>query len=387
MSALSTSGDGSNVNSSSSNNAVGGEDPGSPQTVQRRGAFIGRDRGDKRLSVASPIGGYRNASRDAVPPLSLLNLPEHPATTQLGSTSPRMDHANPPLLKSPRTLELMSLMGSGTTSPILPQAAPPKSDVSRRSVVVNSTGGSGGTFSRVAGMGALATGSVVQTVGAGGNTSYEAKIEDEIAIGNLTAKSENRICADCSSPNPRCVSVTFGVWVCGRCAKLMNELIGNQTANLKNLDLGWHYFGPESVKMLEHIGNAVANDKLEHKINTPKPNPNSDNEVRMAWLRKKYEEMENVKGFEGVVMMGTATTVNVVSGSSSKLKKKKILFERKFFRIQGSVIHIYNKEDDPEPIETVELILCGYKEYQDIDFSSISTVSYTHLTLPTILRV
>jgi len=91
-----------------------------------------------------------------------------------------------------------------------------------------------------------------------------------------------------------------------------------------------------------------------------------------VWLRKKYEEMENVKGYEGVVMMGTATSVSSVAGSASKLKKKKIAFERKYFRIQGSVISIYNKEDDIEPLETIELILCGYKEYNEIDFSSIS---------------
>jgi len=142
----------------------------SPQTAQRRGAFIGRDRGDKRLSMAAPIGGYRNASKgnwcclllddvftlnllqDSVPLLSL------PVSTAASSpSSPRSEHSTPPLLKSPRTLELMSLVGS-TTPPSSPAVAPSspisaKNDF-RRSVAVGS-----GPGSRTAGMGALASGS------------------------------------------------------------------------------------------------------------------------------------------------------------------------------------------------------------------------------------
>lgn len=94
-------------------------------------------------------------------------------------------------------------------------------------------------------------------------------------------------------PGPRWVSLTFGTFVCADCANALSIVIGKQLANLRCVDLTFHYFGPEAIQVfktftfslslslltrliqqfLRDVGNKLANEMLEARVNPPERKP------------------------------------------------------------------------------------------------------------------
>jgi len=97
---------------------------------------------------------------------------------------------------------------------------------------------------------------------------FHSKLQDQIDISRLTSTAQNEICADCAAPGiyaildprncillltnnkgPRWASLTFGVFICAECANVMATVLGKQLANLRCIDLTFHYFGPEAIQV------------------------------------------------------------------------------------------------------------------------------------------
>jgi hypothetical protein len=142
---------------------------------------------------------------------------------------------------------------------------------------------------------------------------------------------------------------------------VLRELLGRAGANVQCLDLAWHYFGPDNVKVLEHLGNRRANEKYERKeggLKAPKPTPTSDLTARRAWMKAKYEDLQHLRSYHGYLNV----TV-VIRGS-----KKKLLWERRYVKLHENSLEIFTKEDDPAPpIDSLDVGSCTVKEFNELD--------------------
>ncbi|KAG6500553.1 hypothetical protein ZIOFF_040401 [Zingiber officinale] len=103
-------------------------------------------------------------------------------------------------------------------------------------------------------------------------------------LRDLSMKSDNRICADCSAPDPKWVSANIGVFLCLKCSEVHRSL-GVDTSKVLSLTLDeWSESDMESV--IEVGGNSYANSIYEAFLprNYPKPKPDSSEEDRTKFI-------------------------------------------------------------------------------------------------------
>ncbi|KAG6476276.1 hypothetical protein ZIOFF_065515 [Zingiber officinale] len=107
-------------------------------------------------------------------------------------------------------------------------------------------------------------------------------------LRDLSMKSDNRICADCSGSDPKWVSANIGVFLCLKCSDIHRSL-GANTSKVLSLTLDeWSESDMESV--LEVGGNSYANSIYEAFLPRDylKPKPDASNEDRTKFIRSKY---------------------------------------------------------------------------------------------------
>lgn len=84
-------------------------------------------------------------------------------------------------------------------------------------------------------------------------------------------------------------------------------------------------------------------------------------EERKDWMKKKYEELKFYRSYQGLLNMCPYALRS----------KKKMAWEHKFLRLVGSTIEIYATQDSQEAEETLDLILCSFKDHREIDLSFV----------------
>ncbi|CAM8954865.1 unnamed protein product [Rhodiola kirilowii] len=105
----------------------------------------------------------------------------------------------------------------------------------------------------------------------------------------LLKQSGNDVCADCASPDPKWVSINFGVFICIKCSGVHRSLGVHIT---KVFSVNLDEWTDEQVDFLIHSGgNNAVNEKYEafvpEKFN--KPDSESSIEYRSDFIRRKYE--------------------------------------------------------------------------------------------------
>ena len=124
----------------------------------------------------------------------------------------------------------------------------------------------------------------------------------ELFFEKILSRDENAVCADCNGKAPRWASLSFGVFICMRCAGYFFPLL----PSFPMFYLGPHrMLGPiytkvKSVKLdiwnrswaetMEKIGNKIANEYFEYKMPTSyrKPNVNSSMSDLERFVHDKY---------------------------------------------------------------------------------------------------
>ncbi|KAL6888848.1 hypothetical protein ACP4OV_009874 [Aristida adscensionis] len=111
-------------------------------------------------------------------------------------------------------------------------------------------------------------------------------------LKELLHRSENRICADCSAPDPKWASANIGVFICVKCSGIHRSM-GTHISKVLSVTLD-KWTDDEVNNMVEVGGNSHANAIYEAFLpqGYQKPRPDSAQEEREKFIRSKYELQE-----------------------------------------------------------------------------------------------
>ncbi|KAH0448241.1 hypothetical protein IEQ34_022041 [Dendrobium chrysotoxum] len=157
-------------------------------------------------------------------------------------------------------------------------------------------------------------------------------------LKELLHRSDNRICADCSAPDPKWASVNIGVFICVKCCGVHRSL-GTHISKVLSVTLD-EWSDEEIVSMIEVGGNSYANSIYEAflPLDFSKPTANSSHEERAKFIRSKYEFQDFLK-----------PSLRIVSSKSSSSSKNS-------FRSSDSVKESYSGLDSNISAGMVEFI-------------------------------
>lgn len=118
---------------------------------------------------------------------------------------------------------------------------------------------------------------------------YAARDADdaERAVRQIQESSDgNRVCADCSAPNPEYLNLTIGTFVCEPCADVHRSSSNRRIKDMLGRDLTG-----DDVRRMRDVGNETANRKFLARWSPrefPEPNP-ADKEMLREFIWLKYE--------------------------------------------------------------------------------------------------
>nr|TKW22457.1 hypothetical protein SEVIR_4G229600v2 [Setaria viridis]TKW22458.1 hypothetical protein SEVIR_4G229600v2 [Setaria viridis]TKW22459.1 hypothetical protein SEVIR_4G229600v2 [Setaria viridis]TKW22460.1 hypothetical protein SEVIR_4G229600v2 [Setaria viridis] len=128
-----------------------------------------------------------------------------------------------------------------------------------------------------------------------GANSGRAASDKMRKLRELLHTSDNRICADCSAPDPKWASANIGVFICLKCSGVHRSL-GTHVSKVLSVTLD-QWTDDEINSMIEVGGNSYANAIYEAFLpeGYHKPHPDSSQEERADFIRSKYESQEFMK--------------------------------------------------------------------------------------------
>lgn len=110
----------------------------------------------------------------------------------------------------------------------------------------------------------------------------------ESSIAALAREHGNDVCADCGMENPEWASVSFGVFLCQRCAGVHRSIQGRVKS------LVYDNWDDDSLQIMRAVGNKKGNEKYEMCVPVyyKRPSSESVDVLRKEWIVAKYERLE-----------------------------------------------------------------------------------------------
>uniref|UniRef100_A0A453NLF6 Arf-GAP domain-containing protein n=1 Tax=Aegilops tauschii subsp. strangulata TaxID=200361 RepID=A0A453NLF6_AEGTS len=143
-------------------------------------------------------------------------------------------------------------------------------------------------------------------------------------LKELLQKSENRICADCSAPDPNWASANIGVFICVKCSGV-HRSVGTHISKVMSVTLD-KWSDDEIDSMVEVGGNSQANAIYEAFLpeGYRKPHPDSAQEERQKFIKSKYELQEFLEPSLRIVSNHPSDAGKQASNSHSASSKSEI---------------------------------------------------------------
>ncbi|XP_076913235.1 putative ADP-ribosylation factor GTPase-activating protein AGD11 [Bidens hawaiensis] len=197
-------------------------------------------------------------------------------------------------------------------------------------------------------------------------------------LAGFISESSNMVCADCGTPDPKWVSVSYGSFICIKCSGAHRSL-GVHISKVLSVNLDdWTH--EEVNTVINSGGNEMVNAKFEAMIpeKCKKPKSDSSIEERLDFIRRKYEVHEFLDSHKEM-SLGHPTVQCATTNFVGALMDKKNANNVRVHSIGQAFRNSWKKRENENKTTKKSTSMAGMVEF--IGLIKVSVVKGTNLAV------